>query len=59
MFITIFRISIQRVYYNDAFTPYDEQSLNPSASFRIIIAEMKNAQEGKSENERENEDGAS
>jgi hypothetical protein len=28
LFITIFRISIQRVYYNDAFTPYDAQSLN-------------------------------
>ena len=48
LFITIFRISIQRVYYNDAFTPYDAQSLNPYASFRIIIAEMKNAQDAES-----------
>jgi hypothetical protein len=52
LFITIFRISIQRVYYNDAFTPYDAQSLNPYASFRIIIAEMKNAQEAERERER-------
>ncbi len=29
LFITISRISIQRVYYNEAFTPYEEHSLNP------------------------------
>jgi hypothetical protein len=29
LFIKIFRISIRRFYYNDAFTPYEAQLLNP------------------------------
>ncbi len=61
LFITIFRISIRRVYYNDAFTHRTTHGhWTPYASFRIIIAEMKNSQdeEREREREREKEDGA-